>query len=509
MSQYAKYQLDPYGVVSDANALDVPDDKWNTANNVRFNDNAAEKIGGEVEATVNSEQAYHLQFNGDHLSPLWLWMGSQNVFATDFTTETSIGAASAPNSDWDSTLFNNIPVMNNVVSAPVWWDGSLANPVTTLPAFPVNTLCQAIRPYKSFLIALNIIESSITQENRLIWSDSSDAGALPASWDISDPTTLAGDAYLTSSKGEIIDGLQLRDLFVIYKTHSMYIMRLIQGQSVMKIDKVQVNSGILAKNCVQEFNGIHFVVSDADVVLFDGQSVKTIADKIVRAEIFGNIDTDNYRNAYVTRYDRQNEMWVCFPTKGQSVANRAAIWNWIDDTWVFRDLSQSYFIASGVANFAISDTYLQATYTYTSAQAQVPYAPVASNPTTDTLISASTLKLGIIDQGFDVYTVPMPSILEKNSMILGDEGVIKLIRSVTPQITAPVGTSIFIRIGSQFHPDDPIIYSPEQEYKVGIDRKSDFMVKGRYISIRFRTQNAGDTWKLHGFYFTVAMGEAY
>ena len=97
--------------------------------------------------------------------------------------------------------------------------------------------------FRSFLVALNIRESSANQDNRLIWSDSSDAGALPASWDIADPNTLAGDAYLTSTRGEIIDGLQLRDLFVIYKTHATYIMQLVSTRNVMRIQRIQLENG--------------------------------------------------------------------------------------------------------------------------------------------------------------------------------------------------------------------------------------------------------------------------
>ena len=71
-------------------------------------------------------------------------------------------------------------------------------------------------------------------------------------------------------------------------------MWLIGGSSVMRLDIVQVNSGLLTKNCVAEFKGTHFIVSDADVVLFSGQSVKSIANQRVRTEIFANIETDNY-----------------------------------------------------------------------------------------------------------------------------------------------------------------------------------------------------------------------
>jgi len=491
---YKDIKLDPYGVVYDTNALDV-ESQWNVVQNMRFNDLACQKFGGEVLGDATTAQAYHLQFNGNHTTPLWYYMADGAVYKTQFDTDTLLltGIPSA-GTDWDSTLFNNIPVFNNTVDPP-WTTIDEVN-LTPLPAFPANTICEAIRPYGSYLIALNTTDTGTKQENRLIWSDASDAGALPDSWDINDPTTLAGDAYLTSAKGEIIDGLTLRDMFVVYKTHSMYLMRQVPGQTVMKIDKVQVNTGLLAKNCVQEFKGMHFVVSDADVVLFDGQTVKSIADKRVRTEIFGNIDVDNYANTYVTRYDRQDEMWICFPTFGESVPNRAAIWNWKDDTWTFRDLDQSYHISSGLANFAVSPAWEDAIGNWEDYVGE--WNPIANNPTTDTLVTASTLRLGIIDEGYDSYDVPMVSTLEKHSMDL-DSDAVKLVDSIIPQITAEAGTVVYIRVGSQMLPDEHITWHDEQEYTVGTSRETFHLVKGRYISVRFRTSGLGVNWKLHSF----------
>lgn len=507
MSQYAPIQLKPYGVVSDTDPFDVGDEAWNSVNNMRFNNFAAEKIGGDQLGVTVTEQPYHLQFNGDHTNPKWFYMADGGIRLTDFSTDTDLdtGGTVSLSKIWSSSLFNDIPVMNNTVETPWVWLGT--GNVSALPAFPASTICEVVRPYKAFLIAMNATVTSTVQENRLIWSDASDAGALPASWDITDPTTLAGDAWLTSSPGEIIDGMQLRDLFVIYKTHAIYLLRFVGGQSVMKIDKLNINSGILAKDCVQEFQGMHFILADGDVVVFDGQTIKSIADKRVRSAIFDNIDDDNYRNAYVARYDRLDEMWVCYPTTGQVWANKAAIWNWKDDTWTFRDLSESRHMASGLT-LQPALTYTAATFTYDSASAQISYAPLSKNPTTDTLVSATDGQLNIVDETFDLVSTTMTSSLEKLTMDLGNDSV-KIVRSITPRITADVGTKVYIRVGSQMNPDDQITWGTEQLYTVGTDRKSDFMVKGRYISIKFRTQDPLTNWKIHGFIFDVAKSGQY
>jgi len=497
-----RIKLDPFGVTIDTNPHDVDESVYTDALNMRFTNNAAEKMYGETEGTTITEQATHLLFNGDHSAPRWIYMGDGLVRTTDFATDTDLSnvATVASGTNWDATLFNTLPILNNTVDAPWYWDKSLASDVAALPAFPASTTCEAIRPFRSFLIALNITESGTEQVNRLIWSDSSDAGALPASWDIADPTTLAGDAYLTDDRGEIVDGCQLRDMFVIYKTHSIYLMRLIGGSSVMRVDKVQVNSGLLAKNCVTEFKGRHFVFGDGDIYLFDGQNIESIANKRVRNKIFNDIDSTNSPSSYVVRNDQLNEIWLCYPESGSTYSNKAAIWNWEDNSWTFRSLPDSRHIAAGLTNFIASPTYAASTGTYAS-YAGTTYSPASANATADSLASAATLAINTLEETNDIDGVAMPSKLEKLTMALGDEDQIKLISSVTPRITANAGTTIYIRIGTQNMPDDTISWSSEVAYVVGTDREAYFTEKGRYISIRMRTQDTDTHWKCHGFSF--------
>jgi len=504
---FQRLQFDPKGAVYDTDPHDVPDEYWTESYNMRFKNRAVEKIGGDSEATTTTGQGTHLLFNGDHATPYWLYFGDGVARVTDFTTDKDIeGTALSSGTDWDTCLFNLFPICNNTVDQPRYWDKDFTTPGTlsTLTAFPSNTTCQVIRPFRSFLVAMNITDtgaSPTAQPNRVLWSDSSDSGAIPASWDITDPATLAGDAYLTDDRGEIIGGWQLRDYFVIYKTHSTYIMRLIGGQSVMRIDKVQVNSGMLTKNCVTEFEGKHFVVADGDIVLFDGQNIQSIADKRVRSQIFDNIDSTNYGQTHVVRYDKLNEIWVCYPSSGQSNVDTAAIWNWLDDTWTFRKLNDTFYIASGVANTTSTTWAGLSGYTWANLSSNwQPYwnAPSA-NPTADSLHSIATLAINTIDDTYDFEGSPMVTRLEKRSMDLGEPEKVKYIDSVIPRITGTAGMTVYIRIGTQLNPDDTITWQTEQAYVVGTDREVHPDVKGRYISIRFRTEGTGENWKLHGF----------
>jgi len=285
-------------------------------------------------------------------------------------------------------------------------------------------------------------------------------------------------------------------------------MRLVGGIGVMRVDKVQVNSGLLAKNCVIESKGRHFVVADGDIVLFDGQNLESIADKRVKDTIFNNIDTVSFDNTYVVRDDRHHEIWVCYPSFGQSYSDRAAIWNWEDNTWTYRELTNTRHIAAGVTNFAASPTWDSLTTT-TWDSYNTTWKPFSSNPTIDTLSSAVTSAINIIGDTFDIDGVAMPSKLEKLTMDLGDPDAIKIIKSVTPRITGSVGTVVYIRIGTQMLSDDNVTWGSEQAYTIGTDREVYFTQKGRFLSIRMRTQAVGDNWKCHGFFFSTAVSGKY
>ena len=100
-----------------------------------------------------------------------------------------------------------------------------------------------------------------------------------------------------------------------------------------------------------------FLLSDGDIVLFDGQNVVSVAEKKVRDKIFNEIDSENFAASYVVRSDKDKEMWVCYPSTGQTFSTRAAIWSWEDNTWTFRELTNTRHITAGVANFTTSPTW--------------------------------------------------------------------------------------------------------------------------------------------------------
>src|SRR3546814_18151609 len=77
-------------------------------------------------------------------------------------------------------------------------------------------------------------------------------------------------------KVEIIDGLSLRDSFIIYAKNEVWTMDYIGGNYLFRWRKIYDKVGILNQNCVVQVDGLHYVFDKDDIYLHDGASKKSI-----------------------------------------------------------------------------------------------------------------------------------------------------------------------------------------------------------------------------------------
>ena len=122
------------------------------------------------------------------------------------------------------------------------------------------------------------------------------------------------------------------------------------GNLVFDIKKLFDDSGALSRNCVAEFNGKHFVVTNGDLIVHNGVSKQSVASTIVKRTLFEEIDSTNYANIFVTHNKQKNEIWVSYPTVGSTFCNKALIWNYEANAFSFRELPDILHIATGIVN---------------------------------------------------------------------------------------------------------------------------------------------------------------
>ena len=506
-------RLQPRGIVADQPPHFVPPEMFTSGENVSFRNARIQRVGGmaSIWQSVNPlpEPPIHLLYSPYQGIGYWLICGADSVTVTDGITFADITPASplqnVTENFWVSGTLNGLAILNNGKDAPIYWDGNTINACQTLPDWPTNTFAYSVRPYKYHLVALSIDGPGGLDDTFLQWSDAAAPGQVPQSWTI-DPSSEAGNNILGDETGGIIDGLALRDDFIIYKRHSTYIMTYVGGQIVMAFRKLFVGVGVLGRNCVAELNGFHYVLADGDVFVHDGQTVRSIADDRVRETLFTLIDANFYSNSYVVANKNENEIYFCVPTGGLPEARNALVYHVDSDVWGHRDIPSCPHAAEGIVATGVDpapvvswDSFTtfwqfanrkwnQTSQTIGTVNDGVLFAqPDGYNGRNVLFLDAATLQNGLI----------VDARLERLSWDMGSPGQIKIVRRIWPQFTVANGTVFNFQVGGEINLSDPISFQ-SFIYTQGEDKSVDVLVTGRYISIIIETEQDA-VWQLTGF----------
>lgn len=502
-----RQRLKPLGLNKDYPAYDVPPDFYTDASNVKFLDGAAERVDGYAQSygTLDHAPLY--------LVPVYLPLNFLIMYAGESVVSVSDGVQQftiTPAAGWTGSLsdritggsLNALPFLNNAKETPIYWDGNTSNIMLPLPGWPAVTYAKALRPYKNFLIAMNLQESGNDYPTKLLWSNSAEPGAVPAEWTAAADND-AGDAILASLPGGLVDGLALRDAFVIYKTQGCYLMQYVGGNDVMVFRELFANVGMLAPGCAVEVKGTHFVLTDGDLVRHDGNTAQSVINERMRDWLFSDIDGDNGEMTYLTHNATQSEIWICYPSSGSSVCDKALIYNYEADTYGIRALPDCPHITGGIiGSELLIDTWDEAgdfaNETWTTIERI--WNRKGYTPTADGLIMAGYTASELYDVAAadTADGATMAAYVTRESLDLGDPERLKLVRRVWPRITGTAGDTIELTVGYQMEAGDAITYGTPVSFTIGTDEHLSVFSKGRYLSFKW-SDTSNNKWKLHGF----------
>ena len=494
----------------------MPPEVWSDGQNIRFQDDKVLKFDGHSAAfdppTVAPYWILGVPTATDHfllyagLAEVHTWNGGSHF---EITRASGDYTGTAPD-DWNGGLLGGIPIINNGVDLPQAW-----NPISTgqklidLTNWPAADRCKVMKPFKNFLVALNLTISGSTFPHRVKTSQPADPGTLPDSWDETDATKDVVDTELADTQAGIIqDGESLRDIFVIYKDASTWGMQFIGGRSIFRFFKIFDATGILTQRCVVPLvNGsFHFVATGDDLILHDGQNAHSLIDKSWKRFLAANIDSDNIDRSFCVSNPRKDEAWFCFPKAGSTLADLALVWNRRDGIIGTRDLSEAAFIGTTVVNdTADSQTWNDDSGSWTADT--TTWNERNFNPQALDLLQCdpTNTKLFHMDRTAQFNGSNMTSFIQRDGLaIVGqdrqgnpkvDIGVRKLATRIWPK---GEGGPFEVRVGSQDFIGGPITLATAQSFTPGTDEYLDFTVQGKLLSVR--VQSSTDvSWKLHGY----------
>lgn len=494
----------PMGLNRSLNPADLPHNVWSDGVNVSFKDGKASKAQGYAEVFSGlPDEVLTLQPYFSSGIPYWIAGTSTHIYRTEGGAPVDIsrtvgGPYSASADDpWIGGILNQVVIMNNGVDVPQALPPSSTD-FLDLANWPAMTTAKVIRPFKNYLIALNVTKVSGEFPHTVKWSSPADPGQVPSTWDETDPTNDAGENSLADTGGAIIDGHKLRDSFIIYKEDSVYSMRYVGGVFIFAFQQLFNDIGVLSTNCVAEFDGKHFVVGQGDVYVHNGVQKQSVIEGRMKDYFFSTVKSSGLRRVFVVPDYASSEMWVCYP--GASSVNdscdTALVWNWRDNTWTIREIPSVFSGTFGVVNPQEPDYWDSDTAgwnTDTTSWGDSTYNPAKMKLIFSSLENDKIYLIGntsLFDNS--VFT----SRLEKTNIYLDDDESMKVVTSITPHVVGSGSLSIYVAQSAIM--GGAVTWSGPFAYNIGEQFKVDCRVVGRYIGVKFEIDSEGD-WALNGF----------
>ena len=376
------------------------------------------------------------------------------------------------------------------------------------PAF-VNVYVKSMRAFRSFLVGLNVKRGGVNYPRLVKWSTEAGLQSVPSSWNETTSTVDAGEFELADTKGDILDGLQLRDTFMIYKEDATYSMSYVGTPFIFSFRQLSPTIGAIAKNCVAEFDGGHAIFGKGNFYINDGQRLKPILPQKLKEYVFTEIDGAQVNKCFVAADYGRTEILFCFTSDGAPTnqPDRAVVWNYITNTFVIRDLPDVAHMGYGnVGNPTTSSSWASTTSTWSTIAGPWTMSYDLQDKVL-LFVDPSNTKLYRDRSGNQEDTTDMVSFIERTGITLNASGqpdhtTVKRISSIWPKMSINSTNEINVYLGTQMSTQDgvswssPVTFNPDSQAKVSIRGT------GKLYGVRFES-TTDMNWELDGYTIEV------
>ena len=510
--------LGSVGVITDVDPFNLPIPAFTRAKNVRFTEGKVTR--GPVFRAVSGT----LSFVPAYAYGITALTGYDTVLVVDDTFDIHEFSNGTLTQRYESSLTSSIlkvtattladvEYVNRPDSAPVARVPS-ASGFTTLANWPSGYRATALRSFGDFLLALGTVEAgNAAFPNRVRFSDPVLANSVPATWDETDLTKSAGFNDLVQMKTPIMDGATLGPNFLVYSQDQVWMIEFVGGTFIFNFRKLFDDCGVISQNCIAEVEGRHYVFDRDDIYTTDGNTRQSICDGRVRDYIFGGLDNSKPELCFVLHNTDLEEIYFCYHT-GDDMAvyadgdacNRAAVYNYKENTWTFQDLPN--VVSGSQANVNSVFSYADATQTYDNIggsyhdqESPFDQHPLMVSKITTGVSAAKIYGLDLVDTGslaqaVDV-TVSQPFLLERVGLDLDEMGIslagYKVISKVFPQISTTNTDGAFnFTFGAANTPNATPNYSSSTPFDALTGYKVDTRMSGRYLSYKLTSDTLKD-----------------
>ena len=385
---------------------------------------------------------------------------------------------------WQHCMIGNIPIVNNPQTWPAYWSPQqVSQKLQPLKFNPGNTWkvlnyhANVVRSHNNFLFALNLTEGATVYPTSYRWSHPADVNGLPFTWDETDLSAIAGKASIGVG-GDIVDGLSMRDSFVIYSESAITILSYVGGTFIWDSRTLTSSYGLLATDCVVEVNGIHYFMTAGDIMANNGNSLESILSRRIKREFVSSLDPYNYTNSFAVSNPITKEIWFCYPETGNTFASKAIVFNYEFNTLSSRVLNNRPNATFGpvlqpLPLWSTSSQSWDATATFWSTDPNSPF--------NNTIVSADTAgslySLELTDP-----TVIQDTLVMRDNIVLGDQAQLFTTNCAYPNIDC--NGSCWVQLGAQDYANANVRWAPAVKFTPLTMRKVDIRTTGSLLAWR-------------------------
>jgi hypothetical protein len=501
----------PFTLNRDLSPYDMPPQYFSDGENIQFTRKGAGSCLGHLQVLGTPTATPYWAISWDKGgTDLWIYGTLTNLYKISGVTHSSVTRSSGAyttlsgtTKNWSGGILGGVLVVTNGIDVPQSFTqgGSL---FTDLPQWPSTLLCQTIVPFKNHLVALNLTDNGTAYPFSLRWSDAIPEGAIDNgtnTWNTASTSSEAAQVTLGGTPGHILNAKQLGNELIIYKEDSVYSLTYVGGSYTFNVKEKFKDTGLFSKFAVVDLgDNRHAMLSTNDFVIHNGNSLKSAITDQMKAFLFGEIDSTYYYKTFLAHNKNNSEVWICYPQTGATngFPNKALVWNYVDNTWAVRDLPSCSFIAKGLVNPNLTNTWSASSDTWNTNI--VNWARPEFNPAVESLLVCGTndTKFYLEDKSLTFDGTSFTKRLERYGLHAGRSTQTKKVTKLIPRFE---GTgSIQISVGAENDPYEGITYANPVTFTIGEDYKVDCRVRGRYIAVKFESTTDNE-FRLSGYTF--------
>jgi hypothetical protein len=442
-----------------------------------------------------------------------------------------------------------IPIGETVSNALFTLSGYAVQPaVNASVTFVFNETCEmlVVGQFLRIDLSLNtgfyVITSIDTTTQTVVATLLNLTGTIPAGTTL--PTGAAVATLAANDAGELINAgdringpilqvVPMGDNAVLFKARSIQLLELggstpFYGRSLFETHIVVSDEGLLGKYAwCRSTNEIIYFLGNRELYAYSGGlDMRPVATQQTK-QMYAELDLSNADSIILQHVEQNNEIWVVYPVVGApNGPRRVLIYNYRWDTCTIDDYgadTDGAITALGTWDYQIAtpwnsqaESWVEAPGTWYefSTESSLERLPViAFQPTT------GGATLNVYGLNYDRNGAAISSLCETQDFDFGDSYAFKYIDTVylalevlTP--LAPGAFKLLVQVGARDNLDSPIRWSdppwPVEASGYGsIVRQASIRKSGRFIRIRFSSNQVGVQWRISSFRILGRMGSSY